>query len=45
GIPITLDNNSEAGQAYLDVVARYLGEEPPERKKKGFFSTLFKKKS
>ena len=36
GIPITLDKKSETGQAYLDVVARFLGEEPPIREKKGF---------
>jgi len=41
GIPVTLDDNSDAGQAYLDVVARFLGEEPPPREKKGFFSRLF----
>lgn len=36
GIPITLDKKSETGHAYLDVVARFLGEEPPTREKKGF---------
>jgi septum site-determining protein MinD len=39
-----LDKNSDAGQAYLDVVARFLGEECPMRfleDKKGFFSRLF----
>jgi septum site-determining protein MinD len=41
GIPVTLDDNSDAGQAYLDVVARFLGEEPPPREKKSFFSRLF----
>jgi septum site-determining protein MinD len=44
GIPITLENNSDAGQAYLDIVARFLGEERPQRfldEKKGFFSRLF----
>ncbi|NJO14200.1 MAG: septum site-determining protein MinD [Thioploca sp.] len=44
GIPVTLDKNSNAGQAYLDVVARFLGEECPQRfieDKKGFFSRLF----
>lgn len=44
GIPVTLDKNSNAGQAYLDVVARFLGEERPQRfieDKKGFFSRLF----
>lgn len=45
GVPITLDNNSDAGQAYLDVVARFLGEERPHRfinDKKGFFTRLFR---
>jgi septum site-determining protein MinD len=44
GVPVTLDKNSDAGQAYLDVVARFLGEERPQRfieDKKGFFSRLF----
>ena len=44
GVPVTLDKNSDAGQAYLDVVARFLGEECPMRfleDKKGFFSRLF----
>ncbi len=42
GIPVTLDKKSDAGQAYLDVVARFLGEEPPVREKKGFLTRLFK---
>ncbi len=42
GNPITLDKNSDAGLAYLDVVARFLGEEPPQREKKSFFTRLFK---
>lgn len=44
GVPITLENNSDAGQAYLDIVARFLGEERPQRflnEKKGFFSRFF----
>ncbi|MDM8559260.1 septum site-determining protein MinD [Candidatus Parabeggiatoa sp. HSG14] len=41
GVPVTLDKNSDAGQSYLDVVARFLGEEPPSREKKGFFTRLF----
>ncbi len=41
GIPVTLDKKSDAGKAYLDVVARFLGEEPP-REKKGFLTRLFK---
>lgn len=42
GIPITLDKKSDAGIAYLDVVARFLGEEPPPREKKGFLTRLFR---
>ena len=41
GVPIPLDKNSDAGQAYLDVVARFLGEEPPPREKKGLLTRLF----
>ncbi|HIE02688.1 MAG TPA: septum site-determining protein MinD [Thiotrichaceae bacterium] len=41
GIPIVLEKNSDAGQAYLDVVARFLGEDPPSREKKGFLTRLF----
>lgn len=43
GIPVTLEPNSDAGQAYLDVVARFLGEDRPIRflQKKGFFTRLF----
>jgi len=43
GIPITLDKKSDAGQAYLDVVARFLGEDPPPREKKGFLTRWFGK--
>jgi septum site-determining protein MinD len=46
GVPVILDTESDAGQAYGDVVARYLGEEIPQRfldvGKKGFFSRLFR---
>ena len=46
GIPVILDRESDAGQAYLDMVARYLGEVVPHRfinaEKKGFLSRLFK---
>lgn len=48
GIPVILDEKSEAGQAYEDVVARYLGEDLPHRfidDKKGFFRKLFGGKS
>ncbi|SEM06590.1 septum site-determining protein MinD [Syntrophus gentianae] len=43
GVPVPLDKNSDAGQAYLDVVARFLGEDRPERflTKKSFFARLF----
>lgn len=45
GVPVTLDPESDAGQAYLDVVARFLGEDKPHRflqeRKKGFLSRLF----
>jgi septum site-determining protein MinD len=45
GIPVTLDGNSEAGQAYLDAVARLCGEDRPmrfiETAKKGILSRLF----
>ncbi|WP_139556069.1 septum site-determining protein MinD [Methylotetracoccus oryzae] len=45
GTPVTLDEKSDAGQAYRDVVRRYLGERVPHRfveeEKKGLFSRLF----
>lgn len=44
GIPVILDEKSDAGQAYEDIVARYLGEERPHRfidEKKGIFGKLF----
>lgn len=46
GNPVIMDKDSEAGQAYKDVVARFLGEEVPLRfidvePKKGFFQKLF----
>lgn len=45
GAPVTLDRESDAGQAYSDVVSRFLGENIPHRfleeKKQGFFSRLF----
>jgi septum site-determining protein MinD len=44
GVPVVLDTESDAGQAYADMVSRYLGDEVPHRfldvKKKGFFSRL-----
>ncbi|BBL35622.1 septum site-determining protein MinD [Nitrosomonas stercoris] len=44
GFPVILDEKSDAGQAYADIVARYLGEKRPLRfvdSKKGFFRKLF----
>ena len=44
GTPVILDEKSDAGQAYADIVARYLGENRPHRfidDKKGFFGKFF----
>lgn len=44
GVPITLEEKSDAGQAYQDAVARFLGENRPMRflnAKKHFFSRWF----
>jgi septum site-determining protein MinD len=44
GTPVILDEKSDAGQAYSDIVARYLGETRPHRfidEKSGFFRKLF----
>ncbi len=44
GVPVILNDKSEAGQAYADVVARYLGEKIPHRfveSKKGFLRKIF----
>ena len=45
GEPVIRDATSEAGQAYTDVVARFLGEDRPMRfmteQKKGFMAKLF----
>jgi septum site-determining protein MinD len=45
GTPIVLDKESDAGQAYADVVARYLGDDLPLRflevQKKGLLNRLF----
>jgi septum site-determining protein MinD len=45
GTPVVLMDNTDASDAYRDVVARFLGEEQPHRfiqaEKKGFFSRLF----
>jgi septum site-determining protein MinD len=45
GNPVILDENSNAGIAYSDAVARFLGQDRPHRfidpEKKGFLSRLF----
>lgn len=45
GVPVILDEISEAAQAYLDVVYRFLGQERPHRfigtEKRGIFKRLF----
>ncbi len=45
GTPVIFEENSDAGMAYEDLIARYLGEERPHRfvecEKKGFFKRLF----
>lgn len=45
GIPVILDRDSSAGQAYGDMVSRYLGDDLPHRflniEKKGIFGRLF----
>jgi len=45
GIPVVHDEHSDAGQAYLDMAARYQGEERPHRfldiQKKGFLQRVF----
>lgn len=47
GVPVILDQESDAGQAYSDAVSRFLGEEIPHRflsaNKKGFLKRLFSK--
>lgn len=48
GVPVTLDADSDARQAYLDAVARFLGDDIPHRfvkpEKKGLLRRLFKNK-
>jgi septum site-determining protein MinD len=45
GVPVIHDEESDAGQAYEDAVARYLGEERPHRfleaERKGFLKRVF----
>ena len=47
GVPVIMDTQSDAGQAYTDAVSRLLGEKPPHRfievNRGGFFKRLFKK--
>lgn len=49
GVPVIMDQHSDAGQAYSDAVTRFLGEPVPHRfittEKKGFFKRLFGGKS
>ncbi|MFV8834768.1 septum site-determining protein MinD [Aquisalimonas sp.] len=45
GVPVILEDDSDAGQAYADAVDRFLGQERPLRfvdmPRKGFFGRLF----
>ncbi len=45
GVPVIRDEKSKSGQAYQDMVARFLGEDVPMRflevEKKGFLSRIF----
>lgn len=45
GVPVILDESSDAGQAYNDLVSRFLGDNLPHRfltpEKRGFFKRLF----
>jgi septum site-determining protein MinD len=45
GVPVTLDAKNDAGQAYIDAVARFLGEDVPHRfittQKKSILERLF----
>ncbi|RFA30862.1 septum site-determining protein MinD [Alkalilimnicola ehrlichii] len=44
GVPVIMEDSTDAGQAYQDAVARFLGEERPHRflvEKKGFLGRLF----
>ena len=47
GMPVILDEQSNAGQAYLDAVSRFLGEDVEHRfvtpQKKGLFSRLLRR--
>lgn len=45
GVPVIMDEKSDSGQAYMDVVSRFLGEDRPMRfievEKRGFLKRLF----
>ncbi len=45
GIPVVLEEDADAGQAYEDAIARYLGEERPHRflevERRGLFGRMF----
>lgn len=43
GVPVILNEKSEAGQAYKDIISRFLGADLPHRvmEKKNFFSRMF----
>lgn len=49
GVPVILDSESDAGKAYADAVARFLGEDVPMRfidnKKESFFGRLLRMRS
>ena len=49
GTPVSLDEQSDAGTAYTDAVARFLGEDRPHKflevEKTGFFKKLFGRKA
>lgn len=49
GVPVIMDQQSDAGQAYSDAVTRFLGDDIPHRflniEKKGLFKRLFGGKS
>lgn len=48
GVPVILDDKSDAGQAYLDAIGRFLGEEREHRfldvQRKGLLSRVFGRK-
>ncbi len=45
GMPVVLDEKSDAGQAYMDAVARFMGEDKPHRfleaQRRGFLKRVF----